>query len=99
MAQYVCIEYKIKPEIDLDEVKKHIAEFVRAIASHHPEHRYTSFQYADDSRLFMHVGELVETVVSDFQSRPFFLQFSAFLRERCESVPRVTRLTRVASAR
>jgi predicted RecB family nuclease len=99
MAKCVCIEYTIKPEADLDDVKKHIADFVGAIASHHPDHRYTSFEYVTDSRRFVHVAELVQDVVPDFQTRPFFRVFSEFLREQCESGPRVSSLDRIASAR
>jgi hypothetical protein len=99
MAKCVSIEYTIKPEVDLDDVRKHIADFVASIASHHPDHRYTSFQYSADSRHFIHIGELVEDALTDFQSRPFFREFSEFLRERCVSGPSVAALTRVASAR
>jgi len=99
MTRYLRIDYTIKPDVDLAEVKDAIGEFVRSIAAHHPDHRYTSFQYASDPRRFVHVGELVEDVVADFQATPFFRKFSKFLRESCATGPEVTLLSRVASAR
>ncbi|KAA6462859.1 hypothetical protein DYQ86_05825 [Acidobacteria bacterium AB60] len=99
MTRYVRIDYAIKPDVDLGVVKDAITEFVAGIASHHPDHRYTSFQNASEPRRFVHVGELVEEVVDSFQAAPFFLKFSQFLREHCDTKPEVTFLSRVASAR
>ncbi|MGH9353353.1 MAG: hypothetical protein ACRD2G_14525 [Terriglobia bacterium] len=99
MTKYVRIDYTIKPDVDLGEVKAAIGEFVASIASHHPDHRYTSYQSATDPRRFVHIAELVEDAVADFQTRPFFLKFSEFLHEHCATGPDVTLLTRVASAR
>ncbi len=99
MTRYVQIDYTLKPDINHGEVKEAIGEFVASIASHHPDHRYTSFQYASDPRRFVHVGEIVEDVVADFQARPFFRKFSQFLRERCATGPEVTLLNHIASAR
>jgi hypothetical protein len=99
MTRYVRIDYKIKPDVDLGEVKEAIREFVAGIASHHPNHRYTSFQYASDPRRFVHVGEIVEEVLEDFQATLFFRKFSQFLRERCADGPAVTLLSSIASTR
>jgi hypothetical protein len=99
MTRYVRIDYKIKPDVDLEEVKEAISEFVAGIASHHADHRYTSFQYASDPRQFVHVGEIVEEALEDLQATPFFRKFSQFLRERCAHGPEVMLLSRVASAR
>ena len=64
MTRYVQIDYTLKPDINHGEVKEAIGGFVASIASHHPDHRYTSFQYASDPRRFVHVGEIVEDVVA-----------------------------------
>ena len=97
MTRYVQIDYTLKPDINHGEVKEAIGEFVASIASHHPDHRYTSFQYASDDR-FVHVGEIVEDVVADFQARPSSGS-PQFLRERCATGPEVTLLNHIASAR
>jgi hypothetical protein len=97
MPRYVRIDYTIKPDVDLEEMKRAIREFVASIASHHADHRYTSYQSASDPRSFVHVGEIVD--VDNFQTTPFFRKFSQFLRERCAAGPEVTFLSRVASAR
>jgi hypothetical protein len=60
MTRNVRIDYTIKPDVALEDVKEAISEFVAGIASHHPDHRYVSFQYAEDPRRFVHVGEIVE---------------------------------------
>ena len=91
MTRYLRIDYTIKSDVDLGEVKKAIGEFVASIASHHPDHRYTSFQYPSDPRRFVHVGEIVEDVVADFQATPFFRKFSQFLRESCATVQKSRR--------
>lgn len=97
MTRNLRIDYTIKPDVDLGTVKEAISEFVVGIASHHPDHRYMSFQYASDPRRFVHVGEIVEEVIEDFQSTLFFQKFSRFLRESCAGGPEVTLLSRVAS--
>jgi len=99
MTRYLRIDYTIKPDVDLGEVKDAIVEFVRSIAAHHPDHRYTSFQYASEPMRFVHFGELVGEVVEDFQETPSFKKFSKFLGEHCADRPEVTFLSRVASAR
>ena len=93
----IRISYSVRPEVNLDEVKTAITEFVAAIAAHHPGHRYSSFQFIDNPREFIHVGELVEEAVADFQSQPFFRTFSEYLHQRCNQSPKSTSLTRVAS--
>ena len=95
--KYVRIAYTLKPEVNRDEAKAAISEFVSAIAAHRPDHRYTSFQSSDNPQEFIHMGELVEDAVADLQSQPFFLKFSQYLHSRCQIPPRVTHLTRVAS--
>lgn len=97
MTKYIRIDYIVKPEVNLDEVKAEIAEFVAGIHSHHPQHRYTSFQHPADRFRFIHIGEIVEEVLPDLQKQSFFQHFTGYLRERCSVGPEVTRLDRVAS--
>ena len=97
MTKYIRIDYVVKPEVALDELKGVIAEFVAGIRTHHPEHRYTSFQHPSDPLRFIHIGEVVEEVLPDLQKQPFFLRFTGYLREQCSIGPEVTRLDRVAS--
>lgn len=97
MTRYIRIDYTVRPDVDLDELKAAIAEFVGGIRRHHPEHRYTSFQHPADRFRFIHIGEVVEEVLPDLQKQSFFQHFTAYLRERCSTGPEATRLDRVAS--
>jgi len=97
MTKYIRVDYSVKPDVDLDELKAAIGEFVAGIRSHHPEHRYTSFQHPADPFRFIHIGEVVEEVLPDLQKQSFFQHFTGYLRERCSAGPEVTRLDRVAS--
>jgi hypothetical protein len=93
----VRIAYTVSAEANLEEVKAAIADFVAAIGVHHPAHRYSSFQASENPLEFIHIGELAEEAVSDFQSQPFFRSFSSFLQTKCVNPPKATLLTRVAS--
>jgi hypothetical protein len=97
MTKYIRIDYVVKPEVALDELKGAIAEFVAGIHAHHPKHRYTSFQHPSDPLRFIHIGEVVEEVLPDLQKQPFFLRFTKLLKEQCSIGPDLTRLDRVAS--
>ena len=97
MTKYIRVDYVVKPDVALDELKVAIAEFVAGIRAHHPEHRYTSYQHPSDSLRFIHIGEFVEEVVPDLQKQPFFLRFTAHLKEQCSIGPDVSRLSPVAS--
>ncbi|HKV79605.1 MAG TPA: hypothetical protein VJP02_15765 [Candidatus Sulfotelmatobacter sp.] len=97
MTKYIHIDYIVKRDVALDELKGAIAEFVAGIRAHHPEHRYTSYQHSSDPLRFIHIGEFVEEVLPDFQKQPFFLRFTAHLRQQCAIGPDVTRLEPVAS--
>jgi len=97
MTKYIRIDYVVKPDVALDELKGAIAEFVAGIRAHHPEHRYTSFQHRSDPLRFIHIAEVVEEVLPDLQKQPFFLRFTAHLKEQCSIGPDVTRLDPVAS--
>jgi hypothetical protein len=97
MTKYIRVDYTVKPEVDLNTLKADIYEFVAGIRSHHPEHRYTSFQHPADPNRFTHVGALVEEALPDLQKQPFFRHFTESLPGRCSIGPEVTRLDRVAS--
>src|SRR5258708_38623419 len=91
MTKSSRVDYTVKPDVDLGELKAAIAEFVAGIHSHHPEHRYSSFQHPADPFRFIHIGEVVEEVIPDLQKQSFFQHFT------CSAGPEVTRLDRVAS--
>jgi hypothetical protein len=97
MIKYIRVDYTVKPEVDLDNLKAEIYEFVAGIRSHHPEHRYTSFQHPADSNQFIHIGELVEEAIPGLQVQPFFQHFTKYLPGQCSVGPEVNRLDRVAS--
>lgn len=60
MTRYIRVDYSVRTEVNLDELKTAIGEFVAGIRRHHPEHRYTSFQHPADPFRFIHIGEVVE---------------------------------------
>ena len=99
MLKSLRIDYTLRAEVPIDEVKAAIAAFVAGIAAHHPGNLYTSYQHARDPRRFTHVGEFAEDQVASLQAQAFFPRFTAFLKERCEQAPEVTMLERVASTR
>ena len=72
MTKYIRVDYTVKPEVDLDNLKAAITEFVAGIHSHHPGHRYTSFQHPANPNRFIHIGEVVDEVLPDLQKQPFF---------------------------
>jgi hypothetical protein len=97
MTKFIRVDYTVKADIDLDNLKAAITEFVAGIHSHHPEHRYTSFQHPADPNRFIHIGEVVEEVLPDLQRQPFFRRFTEYLPGQCSAGPEVTGLVRVAS--
>jgi len=97
MTKHIRIDYVVTPDIVLDELKGAIVEFVTGIRAHHSEHRYTSYQHPSDPLRFIHIGEFVEEVLPDLEKQPFFLRFTARLKEQCAIGPDVTRLDPVAS--
>jgi hypothetical protein len=97
MTKYIRVDYTVKPEVDLENLKTAISEFVAGISSHHPEHRYTSFQHPADPHRFIHIGEFVEGVLPDLQRQAFFQRFTEYLPGQCSAGPEVTRLAHVAS--
>jgi hypothetical protein len=97
VTKYIRIDYTVKHDVNVEELKGEIGEFVAGFRAHHQQHRYTSLQHAADPFRFTHFGEVVEEVTHDLQKQPFFLHFTEYLREKCSSGPEVTRLNRVAS--
>lgn len=97
MTKYIRVDYTVKSDVDLENLKADIDEFVAGIRSHHPEHRYTSFQHSAEPHRFIHIGELVEEALPDLQKQPFFRHFTESLPGLCSVRPEVTRLDRVAS--
>ena len=87
MTKYIRVDYTVKPDVDLDEPKAAIAEFVADIRSHHPEHRYTSFQHPANPFRFIHIGEVVKEVLLDLQKQSFFQHFTAYSRLCSPSTP------------
>ncbi len=67
MTKNIRVDYTVMSEVDLESLKADIYEFVAGIRSHHPEHRYTSFQHPADPNRFIHIGELVEEALPDLQ--------------------------------
>src|SRR5260370_8704916 len=86
MTKYVRIDYIVKPDVNLDELKGAIAEFVAGIGSHNPQHRYTSFQHPADRFRFIHIGEIVQELLPHLQQPSFSHPFTAYFPERA-SVP------------
>src|SRR5579864_4531635 len=97
MTMYIRVDYTVKPDVDLNNLKAAITEFVAGIRSHHPEHRYTSFQHPADPNRFIHIGDVVEAVLPDLQKQPFCRLFTEYSPGQCSVRPEVTRVERVAS--
>ena len=97
MTKHIRIDYVVKPDIVLDELKGAIAEFVTGIRAHHPEHvthRINTRQILCGS--FILASSLGRSFRTS-RSSPFFLRFTAGLKEQCGIGPDVTRLDPVAS--
>ena len=94
----VMIQYTLKDDADIDDVKTGIGRFVSGLRETSEQIRYTSYEKNEPARSFVHIGYFPdEATVKEAQSRPFFGEFSAFLKERCAEGPGVTWLTTVAS--
>lgn len=95
--QHVRVEYRLRPEVDLEQQKRDVAAFVAAIHAHRATSRYTSFQDLEDPRHFVHVGEFDADAVPSLTKQEFFLAFTQLLRERTVAPPEATRLAMVAT--
>ena len=96
MIKYVRIDYIVKPEVNFDDLKGVIAEFVAGSVLI-TQHRYTSFQHPSEPRRLIHIAEVEEEAIPDLEKQPFFLRFTSYLKEQCSTGPDVTRLAPVAS--
>jgi hypothetical protein len=95
----VRIEYRVRPDVDLDALKQDITGFVDGIRALRATSVYTSYQDVDDPRHFVHVGEFDTDAVPELQAQEFFKRFSARQKERCVVGPDATKLAMVASTR
>ncbi|HEX4418064.1 MAG TPA: hypothetical protein VH165_09205 [Kofleriaceae bacterium] len=97
--RHVRIEYRVRDDINLDQLAASIGEFVAGMRAHDQATDYTSYRDAKDPRHFVHVGHFRPDAAASLQTQPFFQSFTAKLRESCASGPDVTNLTPVASTR
>lgn len=95
--QHVRVEYRLRPEVDLDQQKRDIEAFVAGIHAHRATSRYTSFQDMKDPRHFVHVGHFDVDAVSSLTQQEFFVTFTKLLRERSVTPPEATQLSVVAT--
>jgi hypothetical protein len=94
----VMIQYTLHDDADLDAVKAAITGFVGGLHETSDRIHYTSYEKTEPARSFVHIGYFPdEATVKEAQSRPFFGEFSAFLKQRCAEGPGVTWLSTVAS--
>ncbi len=95
----VRIDYTVRDDVDLDQVKAAIAKFIAGIRAHDASHQYTSFVHVASPRQFTHLGIIAADRLADLQAQPFFGDFAGFLRAHCVRGPEVTWLDQVASTR
>ena len=96
--KHVMIQYRLKPDAGLEELRQAVREFVRGLRETSDQIHYLSYQQQDSERSFVHVGAFPdESLLKHVQAQPFFAEFSDFLRPRCEKEPSVTWLGMVAS--
>ncbi len=95
--QHVRVDYRLRPDVDLDQQKRDIAAFIAGIHAHRVTSRYTSFQDVKDPRHFVHVGTFDADAVASLTQQEFFVAFTKLLRERCVTPPDATVLSVVAS--
>jgi len=97
--KHVRIEYRVRPDVDLDVLAGLIGDFVAGIANHDASHDYTSYRDAKDPRHFVHVASFQPAALAALQAAPFFQTFTKRLREFTITDPEVTQLSPVASTR
>jgi quinol monooxygenase YgiN len=97
--RHVRIDYRVRPDADLDALAGHIRAFVAGLGAHHATTDYTSYRDAKDPRHFVHVGHFDTAVVPTLQGQAFFQTFTKTLREFTVADPEVTNLEVVASTR
>jgi quinol monooxygenase YgiN len=97
--RHVRIEYRVRPDVDLDALTGLIRDFVAGIANNDASHDYTSYRDAKDPRHFVHVASFEPAALAALQAAPFFQTFTKRLRESTVTDPEVTQLSPVASTR
>jgi len=95
---HVTVEYRLRDDVDLDDTRRRIAEFIRSIREGHAGIEYTSTSALDEERSFTHVIRVVDgAALAGMQAAPFFKPFSEMLASRCVEPPRVRRRRVVAA--
>jgi hypothetical protein len=95
---HVTVEYRLRDDVDLDDTRRRIAEFIRAVREGHASIEYTSTSALDEERAFTHVIRVVDgAALAALQAAPFFKSFSEMLASRCVEPPRVRRRRVVAA--
>lgn len=97
MKRNIRIDYRVRDDVDLEELHGKIAAFVKGLREHDERTLYTSYEDAEDSRHFVHIGEFEEDKLPSLQDAEFFKEFTAILRARTVNPPQVTRTKKVAS--
>lgn len=93
---HIAVEYTVKDDVDLDEVKALIRGFVADVRSIDIGVHYRSM-HRPDSRSFIHVISVDDPdTLKQLQSQEFFKAFGPQLSSRCAEGPTVTRLQLVA---
>ena len=96
--KHMMIQYKLKEDAAVDDVKKAIRGFIGHLRETSDGIKYSSYEKPDHARSFVHVGFFPDAdVLKTVQGQPWFGEFAGFLKERCEEGPSVTWLSPVAS--
>jgi hypothetical protein len=99
MKRNVRIDYRVRDDVDLEELHGQIAAFVKGLQERDERTLYTSYADTEDTRHFVHIGEFEEDELPSLQEAAFFQEFTAILRARTVTPPQVTRTRKVASTR
>lgn len=94
----VTIRYTLKDDVDLDQTRARIREFVGHLDAMGAGIEYTSFQLNGTDRSFVHIGRFPsQEVVTAMQDNAWFGEFSAYLKTRCAEGPTAAFMDEVAS--
>lgn len=94
----VLIEYTLSPSADVEDVERHIGDFVAGIRALQIGISYASHRQGGTERGYAHIGRIPdEAALAKLQSAPFFKAFSEYLPTVCSARPRVSWLETVAS--
>jgi quinol monooxygenase YgiN len=97
--KHVRIEYRLRPNVDVEAYWRRLKEFVAAMRAHDPSHEYTAFRDANDDRHFVHVGHFDPAIAEQMQAQPWFAAYTTHLRTLTVEPPNVTMLNTIASTR